>query len=315
MRAVLFVSAIALVAAQNTNEQTGTCMVDGAEAVSDALDASMFIWASIARCGKAGEVTKCEISVSSAITSVNSMVNVILAAVDKCGALNTANKECGLAVSTLTKHIGGITSSSGGIAQKCFQGAAPHGLNWNHNAPAQCVVDVKNTAKSLFKVIKSFMHLEKDQSCAKGDSNACATNALQIVGAFAGIGEYLSGAVGKCSASNSHTGSICAQQATRLVQQLTEFSERAVDVSEACKPGGSAALEASDEIPAGDDIVEEPRLYSVQGKQVGAPGLSSNMILAAFLPVTAIVGFAGGRYFGGRHVRETRQILPMSDTE
>lgn len=312
MRVLLFVSALALAAGQ-TAEEKGNCLVDGAEAVSDAMDASMFIWASIARCGKAGEQTKCEISVSSAITSLNSMVNVILASVDKCGSLQTENKECGLAISTLTKHAGGITEASGGIAQKCFQGPA-HGLHWNEASPAQCVVDVKDTAKSLFKVIKSFLQLEKAKSCQKGDTEDCATNALQIVGAFGGIGEYLAGAVGKCSPSGKYKGALCGQQATRLVQQLTEFSERAVDVSEACVPGGGKALEKKDDMDAGEDIVDEPRLYSVQGKQIGLP--STNILLVAFLPVTAIVSFVGGRFAGRRPVRETyapvtHQLEPM----
>jgi hypothetical protein len=278
--------------AGQSNELTGDCVVDGAEAVSDALDASMFIWASIARCGKNGEVVKCEIGVSSAITAMNSMVNVILKSVNKCGVLNTVNKDCGISIAMLTKHAGGITSASGGIAQKCFQGPA-HGLNWNHGDAAQCVVNVKNTAKNMFKVIKSFLKLEKTQACASGDTNACAENALQIVGAFAGVGEFLAGTVGQCSPSGMHKGSVCGQQATRLVQQLTEFSERAVDVSQKC---------ANFEPPA--------RLYSAKGPQVrsGSTAGFTNLVLAAFLPLTAIVGFYGGRK-SGRHSSQTREVL------
>lgn len=289
MRTLVCLSALALVAGQTANEKLGTCAVDGAEAVSDALDASMFIWASIARCGKSGEMVKCEIGVSSVITSLNSMVNVLLSALDKCGELNTVNKECGLAVSKLSKHAGGITSSGGGIAQKCVQGPA-HGLNWNHGDAAQCVVNTKNTAKSLFKVVKAFLKLERSGACEAGDTSACAENALKIVGAFAGVGEYLAGSVGKCSPRGEYKGSTCGEQATRLVQQLTLFSERAIDVSGACSNF--------------TNIVEptEPRLYSVQGKQVGfgnAAGFT-NTVVAAFLPLSAIVAFFGGRFYGGR---------------
>lgn len=296
MRTFAFLAALALVAGQ-TNEETGTCVVSGGEAVSDALDASMFIWASIARCGHNGEEVKCEIGVSSAITSLNSMINVILKTADKCGALNTVNKECGIAVSELTEHAGGIAAAGGGVTQKCFQGAA-HGLNWNHGDAAQCVINVKNTAKNLFKVIKSFMKLESSQPCAAGDTSACAENALQLIGGFAGIGEYLAGSVGQCSPAGTMTGSVCAQQATRLVQQLTQFSERAVSVSRKCGAGGAMPAKPAPE-----------RLYSMKGQQVGFgnAGGFTNIVLGAFLPLTAIVGFFGGRFYGSR--TQTREVM------
>lgn len=291
MRTIVLLSVLASTAAI-TAELQGSCVVDGAEAVSDALDGAMYIWASIARCGHTGEMVKCEIGVSSAITSTNSMINVILKAVDKCGALDTVNKECGMAASELTKHAGGITASTGSIIQKCFQGKV-HGLNWNHADPAMCVVDIKNTAKSLFKMIKAFLKLE--DNCAK-DEEHCAANALQIVGAFAGIGEYLAGSVGKCATSGKFAGALCATASERLVQQLTDFSQRAIVVSQKC-------------------AVESPaptRLYSTGKIAKQAQGSGANLALVALLPITAIVGFVGGRAFGSRGgARSTHAILPV----
>jgi len=50
MRTFTLLSVIALVAASDLEKQ-GDCVVDGAEAVSDLMDSTMFIWASIQRCG------------------------------------------------------------------------------------------------------------------------------------------------------------------------------------------------------------------------------------------------------------------------
>lgn len=303
MRTVAFLSILAVTSAQLSNEELGTCAVNGAEAVSDALDASMFIWASINRCAQDGQMVKCEIGVTSAITSVNSMINVILKTVDECGALETENKECGIAASELTKHAGGIAASSGMVVQKCTPPPA-HAVNWQHSDAALCVVNVKNTAKSLFKMVRSFMKVK--DGCAAPDSPECAANALQIVGAIAGLGEFLAGSIGKCSPVGANPGSVCAFASQRLVQQLTVFSERAIDVSEKC--GAGAAPPAKPEEPA------PGRLYSTKAKQFNAAS-NSNFLLAAFLPVTAIVGFVGGRVFGSRRTARNTQMLPVPDVE
>jgi len=56
--------------------------------------------------------------------------------------------------------------------------------------------------------------------------------------------------------------------------------------------------------------VQQPRLFELDGK---APTSSANLILGAFLPVTAIVGFIGGRLYAGRRSQQTREF--MSDNE
>jgi len=108
------------------------------------------------------------VSVASAIQSLNAMVNLILKATDKFGALNTVNKECGLAMGAMTSHVAGITASSGAVVVKCTKGAAPGGLNFPAHNDAMCVVNVKDTAKSFFKVVKSFLVLEKQVPCKSG---------------------------------------------------------------------------------------------------------------------------------------------------
>jgi len=279
---------------------------------SDAMDASMFIWASIARCGKTGEMVKCEIAVSSAIGSLNSMVNLILKAADKCGALNTVNKQCGLAMSAMTAHVAGLTASSGAVTQKCTTAPA-HSNNWKPDEDVLCVVNVKNVAKSFFKVVKSFLKLEKAGPCKAGDTTACAENALQIIGAFVGVGEYLAGTVDKCSPpSEKFVGIACSTVSLHLTQQLATFSERAIDVAKACAPTPPPPYTPT--LAPGVAPEAAARLYSNEGKAT-APVASSptTLLLAAFLPVTAIVGFMGGRMYGNS--RATREVSPMMSAE
>jgi hypothetical protein len=292
------------------------------------MDASMFIWASIARCGKAGEMVKCEIGVASAITAVNSMVNVILKAIDNCDVLTSINKDCALAASEMTKNLGGLAAGSGGLVQKCFVGPK-HADNWNpaHRDPAMCAVDVKNGAKNLFKVVKSFLKL--DDNCNSGDQKACAANGLQIAGALAGIGSFLAGAIGNCHAvsggrslqaaggvgekGGEYPAIFCAEQAQKLVKDFSQFAARALEASEKCEPTTPpppppAAPAAPPPAPVDEHVLETSRLYSKQGMKKQFTAGSTNLILAAFVPVTAIVGFVGGKIFGSRRAtRSTRE--------
>lgn len=317
MRSLILISAIAIAAADNVGvetELTADCAVDGAESVSDAMDASMFIWASIMRCGKDGEMVKCEVSVASAIKSLNSMVNLLLKATDKCGSLNTVNKECGLAMSKMTTHVAGITASSGAVVAHCTKGAAPGGLNFPSHNEAMCVVNVKNVAKDFFKVVKSFLALEKEGPCKAGDTKACATSALHIIGAFAGAGSYIAGAVGSCSPpSADFVGAKCAATSQALVAQLSDFGAAAVAVSDACSAQPPPPVITT--LPPGVRPEGAARLYSEEKTTVPAAS-STNLLLAAFLPVTAIVGFVGGRMYGkGRTTHATREFAPMSNVE
>jgi len=314
MRTFALLSIIALAAASDLEKQ-GECVVDGAEAVSDLMDSTMFIWASIQRCGDhsktGGQEIKCEIAISSAIESVNSMINVILKTMNKCGALHVENAECGLAAGRLTKSIAGLAAASGGIAQKCPNaGAVDYGkLNWNKNSMQQpmCVIRLKNSAKSLFKVIKTLMKVKA--SCpAGGTTRKCASNSLRIVAAFAGLGEYLTGVVGECTSGANHKDVQCDEQFQKLIKESTKVAMAGIDLSKACE---EKALPVA--VPAQIVEVQVPRLYEEEAQEEKTPSLSANLLLGAFLPVTAIVSFVGGRFYSNRQSRVTQTREFMSD--
>jgi len=313
MRTFTLLSIIALAAASDL-EQQGDCVVDGAEAVSDLMDSTMFIWASIQRCGdhagKGGQEVRCEIAISSAIESVNSMINVILKAVDKCGDLHGKNKKCGLAAGRLTKSIAGLAAASGGIAEKCPNAPGNKGaLTWNKNSmqTPMCVVNLKNSAKSLFKAIKALMKVKNN--CEVGLSRKCASNGLKIVGAFAGLGEYLAGTVGQCTSGSTHQDIKCDEQIQKLVKETTQVAQAGIDLSKACEAEVPVAV-----VPETVEV-QVPRLYEQDSQEVNTPSASANLMLGAFLPVTAIVSFVGGRFYANRQsrVEQTREF--MSDNE
>merc|ERR1712232_1337247 len=133
-----------------------------------------------------GEKVKCTINIASAIESTNSMINVILKAVNKCHDLHTHNKKCGMSASKLTENTAGLTASIAGVYEKCQKdvinavpavaphaGGIPGAPYWAHGDAAQCVVDVKDTVKNLFKVIKAFMKLENNCPHGGAPSKDC----------------------------------------------------------------------------------------------------------------------------------------------
>merc|ERR1712070_1203249 len=64
----------------------------------------------------------------------------------------------------------------------------------------------------------------------------CAKNSLKIVGALAGLGEYLAAAVGDCSVLNQQAHDAeCAQESIMLVHHLTKVAEAGVEIGKECK--------------------------------------------------------------------------------
>lgn len=303
MRSLLLLGCMLLAAAKNpTMEEKGECMVDGAEAANELLDAGMYIWAAVKRCDDGAERVKCAVDISSAIRSVNEMINIILKALNKCGALKMANPDCGLAASTLTQHLAGISESSADIIQKCpnsLQPARAPEVDWHHHNSALCLIDLKDTAQSLLAGIRAFSRVKGDCNGEAG-KRACGSNALRLIAAFAGLGHYLSGAIGHCS----HTPKIahCGSEIADLVRHTTELARAGIDLSEFCgKPsskGANAAKTVEVDVPI--EVGVRPRLYEQVHAARGSSRGSLNTVLAALLPVIAVVGFVGGRCYAKR---------------
>jgi len=305
MRCLVLLSAVSLVQAQLPGPEY--CALDGARAVDDLLDAATYIWASARRCNS--DVTEsdtilCTLDISASIESVNAMVNVILKAVQKCGHLQSQNAQCGLAVGVLTRSFAGLTAAGSGMAAKCPFGArkpkaplvfgvpvydqqtalqsATGVVNADKATPAsfgQCLVDIKDLTKSLFKGIKRMMTMQ--DSCADGNRH-CTHNTLKLIASLGAMGEYLSSAIGKCQMDTKAQEALidhseCVSEVMHLVRHTSNVGRAGVDLQQHCQLGAE-------------------RLYQLEHGNVQPPSSNSmTFALAAFLPLTAVLSYVLGR--------------------
>lgn len=307
---------------------SGQCLVDSGEAVSDALDASLFVWASYKRCGAVGKEVNCAIDVSSAVKSVNSMINVILKVSDKCHALHSANRKCGLAAGRLTEHMAGLSAAAAELVKRCpIQGPVTPVTPTtpaHATSPVLCTVDLKDTAKGLFDAIQALKQNQEDCKGKEGTAK-CNANILDIVGSFAGMGQYLSGTVGQCRSSvAARTGAaaadttieLCAQASAAVLEYTLKIAENGVQLSDACKPEEAPAPETIKEVVA---EIQVHRLYEKGEKpddaMLGMSNHTLNFVLCALMPATAIVSFVGGRFFSQRRAsaQASREYLSAEE--
>jgi len=313
MRSICFLSILVAASGELTNAEKGQCLVDSGEAVSDAMDAALFIWAAAKRCGKTNMELKCAIDITAAVKSVNSMVNVLLHTLDKCDALHGANKACGMQASKLTEYTAGLGQAAETVAQKCENNTVV--VPSTGTAAVMCTLSLKNTGKHLFKAIAAIQ--KASPKCASGNGEACAANALEIIASFAAMGEYLAGTVGQCQRATGALASrtkeeLCAGAAQGLVHHTAKAAEAGVNLKGACS--GPKITVGIEQAQTTVGIEEAARLYAQDGVKVaGVP--VANVVLGAFLPVTAIVGFIGGRVYATRRARTEQTREFMSDNE
>jgi len=256
------------------------------------------------------------------------MINVILKAVDKCHGLHTDHKKVGLAASKLTRAFAGVAAASGGLIQKCpsIFGGKPHGNNFAHGDAVYCTVNLKSTAKALFKAIKALMKISKHK-------HQDAANALKVVEAFASLGQYLAGALGHCTHTLDETKLGCGYYVQGLISDLAKVAEAGVHLSkEAGDSSGPQAVEV--DVPKKQDAaapcvgllcpkevevveIQVPRLYEddkEDDKKKAEASVPINLMLGAFLPVTAGVSFVVGRVFAQRRARITQTARETFET-
>merc|ERR1712118_362156 len=215
----------------------GQCLVDSGEAVSDAMDAALFIWAAAKRCGKTNLQLKCAIDITAAVKSVNYMVNVLLHTLDKCDALHGAHKACGMQASKLTEYTAGLGQAAEMVAQKCEKNAvvAPS----TGTAAVMCTLSMKDVGKHLFKTISALQ--KASSACSTGNQEKCSANILEIVASFAAVGEYVAATVGQCQRASGALATrtkeeLCAGAVQGLVHHTAQTT---VGIEEAARRFGS----------------------------------------------------------------------------
>merc|ERR1719335_1250924 len=169
-----------------------------------------------------------------------------------------------------------------------------------------CTLSLKNTGKHLFKTISALQ--KASSACSGGDHEKCSANILEIVASFAAVGEYVAATVGQCQRATGALASrtkeeLCAGAVQGLVHHTSKAAEAGINLKRACSPSGTVGI-----------IEQTQRLYAQDGVKVaGVP--VANFVLGAFLPITAIVGFVGGRFYAGRRARTDQTREFMSDNE
>jgi hypothetical protein len=299
MRHLLFFTAIATAFADNAD-----CAVDGVKAMDQFSDAAIFIWAATKRCGKETESqVKCEVDITSAMQSVNDMINVIVSAVGECGAIKTDHQACGMAVSELTSAAAGLAAASGGIADAC-----PKTLNNIPDGTATglatasdlglCIVDGKSALGSLFSASKLLSEVHGDCKAEtreewKGKTNSCAYKALDIVSALADMGAFVAASVNDCTSLKGGGDSTadCTSNVLATISSLHAVAEAGMHIDKQCR-------------------VDNSRLF-LEDQKVPATGTSFlTYALAACLPIAAVLSFAMGR-----RARTNYEPAPARDFE
>jgi hypothetical protein len=169
----------------------------------------------------------------------------------------------------------------------------------------QCIVNVKNTMKSLFKAIARIMTIK--HNCKDSGSKKCAHNQLKIMSGFIGMGEYLSGAIGKCTpytaagAQDTKEKAICAQYSLKLVHQLSVVDRASIEMSKRCK--------LTDH--------QRARLYAEEQEDAEEKRHDNSMTiaLAGLLPISAAFAFVAGSRFSKTRVQTTRDFESLMPVE
>jgi len=286
MRALLLIVAIAPAIAGDM-----TCALDGSAAGTDALQAGVFAWAATNRCGKAdgknGQI-RCAVDVTAALASVNSMINTILGAANDCGALHTANPECGLAVGAFTAAVTGFSSKVTADISDCNKPKLETEGAPQNTDLGKCIIDLSGSVGAIFGSAHAFKNAKED-GC--DDQATCAGNVLNVMSGIGNLGSAISASASDCKAAHAPKGTPPAAKGNAEAKCDADYLGTIAALSDI----GAAAAGLSTSC-----AVSASRLYEVERSQVTSSGPSKAVLIAAlpiFAVVSLIVGFVGGSRF------------------
>merc|ERR1719446_137358 len=113
------------------------------------------------------------------------------------------------------------------------------------SSPVMCTIDMKDTAKNLLRAVAIISRTSHHCKHNDEDSRPCAANALRIMSAFAGMGEYMAGAIGHCRRTFTPLAALavtkaetrmelCAEAAAALLQHTSAVAAASVTISKKC---------------------------------------------------------------------------------
>jgi hypothetical protein len=254
------------------------CAFSAGRAADEMMDAAVYIWASTKRCSAPIETGHCVIDVASAAESFTATIGVIVRALRDCGELQ-ANM-CGVAAGHLVQSLAGLTAASTGVLEQCVVGENSTNSSFNNGGAGECLIDAKDSMRSLYRVIDSSMSASK---VCKGDAQGpCAGRVLQILSAFSAMGQYIAGIVSHCVPVAADQGQQywlgCGEEIGHLTHHSTALASAAARMSASCSE-------------------QHTQLYADYRKQADAAQKINTAIIAlvAMLPVTAVMAYFVGK--------------------
>jgi len=289
MRALFVLGGMFLASAHDSAK----CAVEGGDAVGPLGESIMNIWAATQRCEKGGSSMACEIDITAAISSVDTMISIIVKSLKHCGYLHMEHPKCGMAVNHLIADSAGLASEVGTALGACpwpvpaTTLAVPAKLE-RKTSLGYCVVDATNSVKTLFAAVHTMSTMHAD--CEKAGGK-CDHNALKLVEVLSQLGSFVAGAVAHCKAAagGSDTKAVCASTVQGMVNNLVNVADVGMSVHKACA------------------LTDEQRLYLEADSQTATSTSSSlPMALAALLPISAVLSFVAGSRFAKARAQSVR---------
>jgi len=299
IRAVLFLGSMILM-----GSASGSCELESGDAVENAVESVLFIWAATKRChGKLLQEApvKCEQDVASAIQSVTLMGGAIAKMVDKCSTLTfDKHAKCAGSVNALVSASAGLAAASGLIADKCFN-TVPAKYDYDVLDKAtllgKCVLDSGASVNSIFQASNEIKNAKKHCQGKK-----CTTDVLNVISIFSHLGGFIANSVDDCStAHDANTGK------KGMDTKVYECSAAVLD-----GVGDLSKLAALGLNIKNDCDVSSSRLYlesnNIEGKATaGNPTL---LALAAMIPISAVLSFiVGSRFAKSQQARAYSQEM------
>jgi hypothetical protein len=186
-----------------------------------------------------------------------------------------------------------------------------------------CVLSIKDGIKHLAKAAAAFT--TRRLHCGPNSPQwECADMSLAVAEHLVNLGKYILNAASHCGHSHLyHKGTHCGVAVTGVVAALTEIASGGAEVAGHCtakKPAPTIPVPTpvpTPTLPVPTPVptpVATQRLYSgsepdSRGDVHGSLASPLNLVLVAFLPVAAVVGFLGGaRFQRGTPQRFTRVV-------
>jgi len=288
MRALFVLGGMVLASAADT----AGCAVEGGGAVGPLADSILNVWAATTRCKKGGSSVECEIDITAAVASVDSMITIIVKALADCGSLHMEHAECGMAVNHLIADSAGLASEVGGALNACPWPVAASGLAVptkleGTTTLGYCVTDATNSMKTLFAAVHALSTMHSDCESAGGK---CDHNALKLVEVLSQLGSFVAGAVAHCQGymGVKDTKAVCASTVQGMVSNLVNVADVGMAVHKACA------------------LTAEQRLYLESDSPKATSSSSLPMALAALLPISAVLSFVAGSRFSKARAQNAR---------